>query len=86
MLNRRDMVPQEAVSSWTKTIKQQGLQVFDTDAKLGHGIQRLKKALIFVGSTINERSVLFFVAAWTHCFDFCLGERQKGCYQEVFVV
>ncbi|GJQ13661.1 hypothetical protein GpartN1_g5452.t1 [Galdieria partita] len=55
VLNRRDMVPQEAISAWIKSIKQQGFEVFDTNAKLGNGIQRLRKALIFCGDAINER-------------------------------
>ncbi|GJD06663.1 DAR GTPase 3, chloroplastic [Galdieria sulphuraria] len=68
VLNRRDMVPQEALSVWIKTIKQQGFEVFDTNAKLGNGIQRLRKALIFCGKAINEkRRVKGLLPRSVHC-------------------
>jgi ribosome biogenesis GTPase A len=55
VLNRNDMVPPEAITFWIRTMKQQGFQVFDTNAKLGQGIQKLRKALILCGTAINEK-------------------------------
>jgi len=55
VLNRMDMVPDQAQQAWTAWFKAQGELPIFTDAQHGKGINAVKRAAQVVGETVNQR-------------------------------
>jgi ribosome biogenesis GTPase A len=55
VLNRLDMIPEEAEASWRDWFKQHNERVYYTDAKQGKGVSLLLNAAQDAGNTMNER-------------------------------
>ncbi len=55
VLNRRDMIPQEALLLWDEWFRKQGYIPCWCDAKKGTGVKQLHKAAIDAGEKLNKR-------------------------------
>ena len=55
VLNRRDMVPAEAVAAWDTRLRASGQAVWWCDAKAGTGVKQLQQAAIRAGEALNAR-------------------------------
>lgn len=55
VLNRMDMVPEQAQLAWTDWFKAQGELPIFTDAQHGKGINGVKRAAQVVGAVVNQR-------------------------------
>ncbi len=55
VLNRRDMVPAEAVAAWDSRLRAAGQAVWWCDARAGTGVKQLQQAAVRAGEALNAR-------------------------------
>lgn len=55
VLNRVDMIPENALQLWLKWFKSKGEIAYCTNAKSGDGVKAIKKAAQTVGASVNEK-------------------------------